>query len=168
MSTCSAFTSGEWTVTKSLDTARHSHISWLSPLGIVLIGGESYIAASVINNAELLSNGTILFTFDTDTPRSHTNACGIGLMDTVVVTGGGIVYIKSTVVVYNTIGMVEQLPDLRTPRRDHACGHYVDSNNHVVSLCHRQPACIQCTYKVENSDIFSGLFSNGRTHALCA
>ena len=127
-------------MTKTLDTARHSHISWLSPLGIVLIGGESYIAASVINNAELLSNGTILFTLDTDTPRSHTNACGIGMMDTVVVSGGGVVSSKSTVVVYNTSGMVEQLPNLRTPRRDHACGHYVDSNNQVVSWRHRQPA----------------------------
>ena len=127
-------------MTKTLDTARHSHISWLSPLGIVLIGGESYIAASVINNAELLNNGTILFTLDTDTPRSHSNACGIGLMETVVVTGGGTAFSKSTVVVYNTSGFVEQLPDLRTPRKDHACGHYVDSNNHVVSWCHRQPA----------------------------
>ena len=60
-------------MTHTLETARHSHISWLSPLGIVLIGGESYIAASVINNAELLNNGTILFTLDTDTP---TQQCG--------------------------------------------------------------------------------------------
>ena len=54
-------------------------------------------------------------------------------METVVVTGGGGVYSKNTTLVYNTSGFVEQLPDMRTPRRDHACGHYVDSNNQVVS-----------------------------------
>ena len=129
MATCSAFTNGEWKVTHTLDSIRHSHISWLSPPGIVLIGGESYAAASEIMNAQLLSNGTILFTID----RPHTKACGIGLMETVVVTGGGRLFSESTVVVYNTSGFVEQLPDMNTPRRDHACGHYVDSNNQVVS-----------------------------------
>ena len=116
---------------------RHYHISWLSPLGIVLIGGVNYETPSGIRNAQLL-NGTILFTID----RRLSYACSIGLMETVVVTGGGPKkdQSQSTVEVYNTSGMVEQLPDLNTPRRDHACGHYVDSNNHVVSWCHRQPA----------------------------
>ena len=122
-------------MTKTLDTARHSHISWLSPLGIVLIGGVNYGTPSGIGNAQLL-NGTILFTID----RRLRDACSIGLKETVVVTGGGNVHSQSTVEVYNTSGMVEQLPDMRTPRREHACGHYVDSNNQVVSWCHRQPA----------------------------
>ena len=88
-------------------------------------------------NAELLSNRTILFTID----RTYSEACGIGLLETVVVTGGYNPFSsKSTVVVYNTSGMVEQLPDLRTPRKEHACGYYVDSNNQVVSWRHRQPA----------------------------
>ena len=51
--------------------------------------------------------------------------------------------------VYNTSGFVEQLPDLRTPRRDHACGHYVDSNNHVVSCGHKQSA-----FHVKSGEIF--------------
>ena len=135
MATCSAFTSGVWTVTHTLDTRRDYHISWLSPLGIVLIGGVNYETPSGIRNAQLL-NGTILFTID----RRLRDACSIGLMETVVVTGGGIVHSQSTVEVYNTSGIVEQLPDMRTPRREHACGHYVDSNNHVVNWCHRQPA----------------------------
>ena len=114
--------------------ARHSHISWLSPLGLVLIGGINYGYA--IMNAELLSNRTILFTID----RTHIESCGIGLLETVVVTGGYLPFGRgSTVVVYNTSGMVEQLPDLRTPRKEHACGYYVDSNNQVVS-------CGQATY----------------------
>ena len=120
-------------MTHTLDMIRHYHISWLSPLGIVLIGGSG--DWSEIRNAQLL-NGTILFTID----RRLRDACSIGLMETVVVTGGGIVHSQSTVEVYNTSGIVEQLPDMRTPRREHACGHYVDSNNQVVSWCHRQPA----------------------------
>ena len=121
-------------MTHTLDTARHSHISWLSPLGIVLIGGAANYVSSGIRNAQLLTNGTILFTID----RRLENACGIGLKETVVVTGGGSLHSESTVEVYNTSGMVEQLPDMRTPRREHACGHYVDSNNQVVS-CHMSP-----------------------------
>ena len=128
VATCSAFISGEWKVTNTLDTARHSHISWLSPLGIVLIGGVNIETPSGIRNAQLL-NGTILFTID----RRLRDACGIGLMETVVVTGGGGVYSKNTTLVYNTSGFVEQLPDLITPRKEHACGHYVDGNNQVVS-----------------------------------
>ena len=118
-------------MTHTLDTRRDYPISWLSPLGIVLIGGDNI----GIRNAQLL-NGTILFTID----RRLRDACSIGLMETVVVTGGGNVHSQPTVEVYNTSGMVEQLPDMRTPRREHACGHYVDSNNHVVNWCHRQPA----------------------------
>ena len=128
MATCSAFTSGEWAVTHTLDAGRYAHSSWLSPLGLVLIGGVNIETPSGIRNAQLL-NGTILFTID----RRLSYACGIGLMETVVVTGGGGVYSKNTTLVYNTSGFVEQLPDMRTPRRDHACGHYVDSNNQVVS-----------------------------------
>ena len=117
-------------MTHTLDTMRDSHIAWLSPLGIVLIGGDNDYVPSGIRNAQLLTNGTILFTID----RRLENACGIGLMETVVVTGGYNPFSsKSTVVVYNTSGMVEQLPDLRTPRKEHACGYYVDSNNQVVS-----------------------------------
>ena len=87
----------DWTM------ARHSHISWLSPLGLVLIGGINYGYA--IMNAELLSNRTILFTID----RTHIESCGIGLLETVVVTGGYLPFGRgSTVVVYNTSGMVEQ------------------------------------------------------------
>ena len=65
-------------------------------------------------------------------------ACAIELADTVVVTGGYDTVITfdflTTVQVYDTVGPKEQLPDLLTPRAFHACAHYVDSDNRVVSL----------------------------------
>ena len=65
-------------------------------------------------------------------------ACAIELADTVVVTGGYDTVITydflTTVQVYDTVGPNEQLPDLLTPRAFHACAHYVDSDNRVVSL----------------------------------
>ena len=65
-------------------------------------------------------------------------SCAIELADTVVVTGGYDTVITydflTTVQVYDTVGPNEQLPDLLTPRAFHACAHYVDSDNRVVSL----------------------------------
>ena len=63
-------------------------------------------------------------------------ACAIELEDSVVVTGGRDISVTNlaTVQVYNNDGPQEQLPDLLTPRRGHACGHYVDSDDRVVSI----------------------------------
>ena len=73
-------------------------------------------------------------------------ACAIELADTVVVTGGYDTVITydflTTVQVYDTVGPNEQLPDLLTPRAFHACAHYVDSDNRVVSLAPPR----RCTY----------------------
>ena len=58
-------------------------------------------------------------------------ACAIELEDTVVVTGGS--GPSATVQVYNISGAQGQLPDLRTARSGHACAHFLDSQNRVVS-----------------------------------
>ena len=42
-----------------------------------------------------------------------------------VVTGG------SRVQVYSTAGEEERLPDINTPRRQHACGHYIKDDKVV-------------------------------------
>ena len=62
------------------------------------------------------------------------NACAIELEDTVVVTGGGNHYAIATVQIYNISGPQEQLPDMLMARLRHACAHYVDSQNRVVSI----------------------------------
>ena len=61
--------------------------------------------------------------------------CAIELQDTVVVTGqwdGGLSDYRG-VQVYNISGPQEQLPSLLTTRYSHACAHFVDSENRVVS-----------------------------------
>ena len=59
-------------------------------------------------------------------------ACAIELQDTVVVTGGSGPI--ATVQVYTISGLQEQLPDMLQRRNKHACAHYVDSQNRVVSI----------------------------------
>ena len=61
------------------------------------------------------------------------DACSIELVDTVVVTGGSV---GSLVQVYTTAGHLERLPDLITARYHHACAHYVDSQDRVVSIAY--------------------------------
>ena len=63
------------------------------------------------------------------------HACAIELQDRVVVTGGGWPAI-ATVQVYNISGPQEQLPSLQTPRSWHACAHYMDNQDRVVSMLH--------------------------------
>ena len=48
----------------------------------------------------------------------------------VILTGGQ--YTMSLVTVYNNAGFVEDLPSLNTGRRNHGCGHFVNTDNQVV------------------------------------
>ena len=62
-------------------------------------------------------------------------ACAIELKFTVVITGGWNLDLHEPmgrVEMYNTGGSIQRLPDLLTARAEHACGHYVNSNNAVV------------------------------------
>ena len=56
-------------------------------------------------------------------------------MDKIVMTGGRSNGAQGLVQVYNVLGLVEQLPDLRTPRNDHACGHYIKNDKIVSKSC---------------------------------
>ena len=49
-------------------------------------------------------------------------------------TGGYDLGYLATVQVYTLSGPQEQLPDLQTPRRYHACAHYRDSQDRAVSI----------------------------------
>ena len=59
-------------------------------------------------------------------------ACAIELQDQVVVTGLG--DDDDIVQVYTLSGPQEQLPSLQTGRSRHACAHYLDSQDRVVSI----------------------------------
>ena len=68
----------------------------------------------------------------TDIIFIFSRACAIEFQDRVVVTGGCCVI--ATVQVYTLSGPQEQLPDLQTPRYQHACAHYLDSQDRAVSI----------------------------------
>ena len=51
-----------------------------------------------------------------------------------MVTGGFRYQDGGRVQVYTLSGPQEQLPDLQTPRSGHACAHYMDNQNRVVSI----------------------------------
>ena len=68
--------------------------------------------------------------------NNYSAACAVELEHTVVVTGGYDMvnfFPLATVQVYDNEGPREQLPDLIASRSYHACAHYVDSENRVVS-----------------------------------
>ena len=63
-------------------------------------------------------------------------ACGIELEDTVILTGGVIdSKERTTVSIYDKDGWVRDLPNLKTVRKNHGCGHYIDDSNKLVSYC---------------------------------
>ena len=57
-------------------------------------------------------------------------ACSIQLEEMVVVTGGRETWRHVTV--YNTAGLLTELPDLEQGRSDHGCGHFVNTDNKLV------------------------------------
>ena len=62
-------------------------------------------------------------------------ACGIELVDTLVVTGGWVSMATGylgRVQEYDINGSVRRLPNLRTARRSHACGLFLNSSNRKV------------------------------------
>ena len=80
-------------------------------------------------------------------PYHHRAGCAIEMTDIVVVTGGqytdgstsssvfGLLnyFTRAEVSVYNSGGWVEDLPGLNTARYGHGCGHFVNTDNQVVS-----------------------------------
>ena len=58
-------------------------------------------------------------------------ACSIEFGDKVVVTGA---HDGTRVHVYRISGLVETLPDINTPREDHACGQFLNSDGVIVSI----------------------------------
>ena len=60
-------------------------------------------------------------------------ACAIELADQVVITGGNFPS-ASQATVYGDGGWVADLPTLNTGRYDHACGHFVNTDNQEVGI----------------------------------
>ena len=62
------------------------------------------------------------------------HACSIEMEEVVVITGG--LYTETKVTVYNTEGWVEDWPELQTGGWEHACGHFINTDNQVVRQQH--------------------------------
>ena len=62
--------------------------------------------------------------------RSH--ACSIEMENSVIITGG--YYSYTRVARYSHDGYLEDLPGLITGRSGHACGHFIDTQNNIVSI----------------------------------
>ena len=74
-----------------------------------------------------------------------------------MVTGGGDGGYISTVQVYTLSGPQERLPNMTTPRRLHACAHYVDRQDRAVSIvcnitAHLTKATMHCDVMINNNN----------------
>ena len=87
-----------------------------------------------------------------------------------MVTGGYYSYPISisigTVQVYTLSGPQEQLPDLQTPRYGHACAHYMDSQDRVVSIAcnitaHLTIVTMHCVVMISNNIVLQVLLVTG-------
>ena len=57
-STCSIFSNGQWETSHLLGVPRYRHVSWDSPLGIIIIGGEDSEAQHTTETLSPNSNTT--------------------------------------------------------------------------------------------------------------
>ena len=64
--------------------------------------------------------------------HKRSQACGIDLGDSYVVTGGE--FSRRTVALYSLTGTLTYLADLQVDRYRHACSSFLDSNGDTVSL----------------------------------
>ena len=91
----------------------------------------------------------------TDIIFIFSGACAIEFQDRVVVTGGW--YAIATVQEYTLSGPQEQLYSLQTPRYDHACAHYLDSQDRAVSIAcnitaHLTIVTLHCVVMINNNN----------------
>ena len=112
--------------------SRVSHVSWEVEEGVYLLGGEEFR-----NSSELVRyDGKVEEAF----PLKYDvySSCAINEGDSVVITGGWAPGVEGDKRVsrYNRTGWVEDLPNLLTGNRYHACGTYTNSNNQKVKVFH--------------------------------
>merc|ERR550539_550666 len=114
-----------WRPYKTFNKPRMAHSSWLSPQGIVLLGG--YYSGK---STEALSSSGYGSNFRLQDNTSY--ACAINDGDEVVLTGG--FGNRKAVKVYSLSGFVQNLPELSVGRQYHACASYLDVNDRKTFL----------------------------------
>jgi len=121
---CIQFVDGQWkTLSATLDS-RDDHSGWLTPEGLVLMGG-SYNGGK---STEVIpiegGEGGYSFSLNYEVRGS----CVIEEDDTIIVTGG----MGAEVSRYDTLGWLEDLPSMVRIRNNHGCGAYTDSQGAQV------------------------------------
>jgi len=127
---------GSWTKYATLKEDRHGHTSWVSPEGIVLMGGTiTGNALYGLDNTEIVNGG---YSFKPE--EKNAMSCAIKLKDYVIITGGG-GYMKyedekvmKRVTKYNLQGHMETFPELQIGRNSHGCGHYHTNGKMVLMV----------------------------------
>ena len=106
---------------------RKYHTSWASPRGIMLIGGTWQMGqtSEILRKDGGSTNGFRV------APIGY-HACSIEETETVTLTGGDYTLWEARVTRYKADGSGRRLPDLKTGRYRHACGHYTTSANSIV------------------------------------
>jgi len=126
---------GRWerttTYIHALLEERHSHVSWASPSGTILMGGWD----SRRTSEKIDESGTSSYSFNLE--YDTVEACAINLGSSVILTGG---YYSPTysshprVSEYDEAGFIRYLPDLNQGRRRHGCSHYEDGEGRKTYL----------------------------------
>jgi len=127
---------GRWTKYASLKEDRHGHTSWVSPGGLLLMGGViTGNAIHGLGNTEIV-NGDYSFTPE----EKNAMSCAITQKDYVIILGGG-GYMKyetqlvmKRVTKYNLQGHMETLPEMQIGRNSHGCGYYHANGKMVLMV----------------------------------
>ena len=118
--------------------SRVRHVSWEVEEGVYLLGGYDF------NNINRGMNSSELVRYDGKVEEAFPlkyiffSSCAINEGDSVVLTGGWVPGAEGDKRVsrYNRTGWVEDLPNLLTGNRYHACGTYTNSNNQKAKVFH--------------------------------
>merc|ERR1712123_58054 len=125
---CIQFVDGHWTSLSSTKESRDDHSSWLTPQGLVLMGGD-YNGGKTTEIITLKGGqGGPGFTLNYETRGS----CTIEDDDTnsIIITGG----MGDEVTRYDLLGYLEDLPSMLRIRNAHGCGSYLNSDGAQVLL----------------------------------
>jgi len=128
---CLKYGSGGWTeYSWSLQQERHYHLSWRRPNneGVQLIGGGW--DSSSLKTTETVSSSRSQTSFHLE-DRAEA-ACGIQHDEFFVITGG--IGTWSKVRRFAEDGTMDNLPNLKTGRAGHGCGHYFSDSHEMVFL----------------------------------
>jgi len=107
-------------------------LSWRRPNngGVQLIGGRDRVGNSSLKTTETVSSSRSQTSFQLEDEANE--ACGFQHDEFFVITGG--IGTWSKVRRYAEDGTMDNLPNLKTGRAQHGCGHYFSDSNELVFL----------------------------------